>query len=479
MNSLPVAVIGAGPVGLAAAAHLATRGLPFVVLESGDAPGAAIREWGHVRTFSPWRYMIDRSAEALLVSRGWRAPDREALPTGDELIGDYLAPLAGHEAIAPHLRFNARVVAIGRKDFDKVRTKGRDQQPFEIRLASGETIDARAVIDASGTWFRPNPAGSGGVFAGGERAHRDRISYGIPDVSGTQRGRYAGKRVLVVGSGHSAFNVILDLLKLADDVPQTRITWAMRRETLDTVWGGGAADALEARGELGQRVKRAYDEGRIRIVTPYRIRAIASAGEGLRVSGAVRDAIVDIDVDEVIASTGFRPDLEMLSEVRLGLDPWLECASALGPLIDPNEHSCGTVRPHGARELAHPEKDFYIVGMKSYGRAPTFLLATGYEQVRSVVAMLAGDVAAAERVELELPETGVCSTDGAGGGCCETPVTVPVITPLTIAKRAASLIPVVAAPSSCCGGPAPAGVDACCVKDADAKEAGEAGCGCS
>ena len=127
-------------------------------------------------------------------------------------------------------------------------------------------------------------------------------------------------------------------------------------------------------------------------------------------TGAIRDEQRGVDVDEVIVCTGFRPDLEMLREVRLGLDPWLECATALGPLIDPNEHSCGTVRPHGARELAHPEKDFYIVGMKSYGRAPTFLLATGYEQARSVVAMLAGDVAAAERVELVLPETGVCST---------------------------------------------------------------------
>ena len=227
----------------------------------------------------------------------------------------------------------------------------------------------------------------------------------------------------------------------------------MRRDNLDTVWGGGASDALEARGELGQRARRAVEAGRIRIVTPYRIRAISPAGEGLRVSGAIRDEVVDVEVDELIACTGFRPDLEMLSEVRLGLDPWLECASTLGPLIDPNEHSCGTVRPHGARELAHPEKDFYIVGMKSYGRAPTFLLATGYEQVRSVVAMLAGDVEAAERVELELPETGVCSAP-------------------------ASLLPVIGS-SSCCGGPAPTGVDACCVKDADAKSAGEAGCGCS
>ncbi len=103
-----------------------------------------------------------------------------------------------------------RVVAVGRKDFDKVRTKGREQQPFEIRLASGETIEARAVIDASGTWSRPNPAGSGGLAAAGEREHSDRVAYGIPDVLLRERARYAGKRVLVVGSGHSAFNVILE-----------------------------------------------------------------------------------------------------------------------------------------------------------------------------------------------------------------------------------------------------------------------------
>ena len=170
---------------------------------------------------------------------------------------------------------------------------------------------------------------------------------------------------------------------------------------------------------------------------------------GAAITGTIRDEEVGIDVDQLIVCTGFRPDLEMLSEVRLGLDSWLECPTALAPLIDPNEHSCGTVRPHGARELAHPEKDFYIVGMKSYGRAPTFLLATGYEQARSVVAMLVGDTAAAERVELVLPETGVCNTT------------------------------ILAGASSCCGGPAPAGVDACCTDDAVAKAAGRSGCGCS
>ena len=445
-SGLPVVVIGAGPVGLAAAAHLTRYRQPFVVLEAGEAAGAAVRQWGHVRTFSPWRYMIDGAAADLLEAGGWSPPDPDSLPTGAELVDHYIAPLARHASIAPHVRYGARVIAVGRKDFDKVRTKGRDQQPFEIRLESGDTIDARAVIDASGTWQRPNPAGSGGIAALGEIENADRVAYGIPDVLGRDRDRYEGGAVLVVGSGHSAFNVILDLLRLADVSPETHIVWAMRRESLDTVWGGGGADALEARGELGQRAKHAVESGRIRVITPYRIRSMSN-GQTLRVTGDVRGIEESIAVDQVIVSTGFRPDLQMLSEVRLGLDPWLECASTLGPLIDPNEHSCGTVRPHGARELAHPEKDFFIVGMKSYGRAPTFLLATGYEQVRSVVAMLSGDIAAAERVELELPATGVCSTTTES--------------------------------SSCCGGPAPAGVEACCTDDAVAKAEGKGGCGCN
>jgi thioredoxin reductase len=342
------------------------------------------------------------------------------------------------------------VVSVGRKDFDKVRTKGRDQQPFEIRLASGDVVEARAVIDASGTWDQPNPIGSGGVRVPGEAEFADRIAYGIPDISGRDRQRYAGQRVLVVGSGHSAFNEILDLVALAETAPGTQIVWAMRRDNLDSVWGGGAADALSARGELGQRARHAVESGRLRVMTPFRIRSIAQKDARLEVLGALRDQPASVIVDRIVVCTGFRPNLDMLREVRLSIDPWLECTTALGPLIDPNEHSCGTVRPHGARELAHAEKDFYIVGMKSYGRAPTFLLATGYEQVRSVVALLAGDVAAAERVELVLPETGVCNTAAAIGTA-----------------------------AGCCGGPAPPGADACCVADADAKAAGQAGCGCA
>ena len=446
IKSLPVAVIGAGPVGLAAAAHLVRYRQPFVVLEAGAEAGAAIRRWGHVRMFSPWRYTIDQNAQSLLEGTGWQRPNPDSLPTGDELVDGFVAPLAQHPAIAPHVRFNARVVSVGRKDFDKVRTKGRHEQPFAIRLASGDTVEARAVIDASGTWSQPNPAGSGGVAVAGEREHAERIAYGIPDVLSRERGRYAGKRVLVVGSGHSAFNVVLDLLTLAEQSSCTQVTWVMRRDNLDTVWGGGASDQLAARGELGQRAKRAFESGRLHVVTPFRIRSVVTSAASLVVHGDVNGEDRSLAVDQMIVCTGFRPNLDMLREVRLSIDPWLESTSTLGPLIDPNQHSCGSVPPHGARELTHAEQDFYIVGMKSYGRAPTFLLATGFEQARSVVALLAGDVAAAERVELVLPETGVCNTTTVG--------------------------------QSCCGGPAAAEVDACCVADADAKAAGESGCGC-
>jgi hypothetical protein len=291
-----------------------------------------------------------------------------------------------------------------------MKTAGREKAPFlvQVRMADGreEFVLARAVIDASGTWTRPNPLGSSGVPAAGERALAERIFYGIPDVLGRHRSRYAGRRVLVVGSGHSAFNALIDLVALAGEAPGTEIVWAVRRASLGQIFGGGQNDALSARGELGTRVRDLVESGGVRMVTGFRVTELRSDDRGVTVVGA--DGSLP-PVDEIIATTGFRPDLSLLSELRLALDPAVESPVALAPLIDPNVHSCGTVRPHGAEELKHPEEDFYVVGMKSYGRAPTFLLLTGYEQVRSVVAALTGDWKAAREVHLELPETGVCS----------------------------------------------------------------------
>jgi hypothetical protein len=438
-EKLPVVVVGAGPVGLAAAAHLIARGEEPLILEAGRAVGENVRRWGHVRLFSPWRYGVDTASAELLERQGWERPDPEAHPTGHELVARYLEPLAATPEIAPRLRLGTRVESITRLGVDKMKDAGREGAPFALRVrrsdGSEEELLARAVIDASGTWDRPNPLGAGGVPALGERHFADRIAYGVPDVLGTDRARYAGKTVLVVGSGHSAFNAILDLARLAGEEPGTAIVWAIRRESAGRLFGGGEKDALPARGELGARVKGLVDSGRLRLVTGFRALAIETGDRGLTVVG---EASRIEGIGEIVVATGARPDLGMLSELRLDLDPAVESPRALAPLIDPNVHSCGTVRPHGAEELKQPEPGLYIVGMKSYGRAPTFLLLTGYEQVRSVAAALAGDWEAAREVRLELPETGVCSfspgdPDAAISSCCA-PVATAVIGAIGKAK---------------------------------------------
>jgi thioredoxin reductase len=412
--SLPVAVIGAGPVGLAAATELITRGVTPLILEAGATAGASVRKWGQVRVFSPWKYDVAPAARQLLEANGWREPDGETYPTGRELVDLYLAPLAATPEIAPHIRFLHRVTSITRQGFDKMKTSGREDVPFAITVMtpSGEQVlHARAVIDASGTYGVPNPLGASGAPALGEAQAARRIHYGIADPLGSDRVRYAGKRVAVVGSGHSAFDVLIDLAELADR-EGTAITWIVRRAFADAKYGGAENDALPARGALGTRMRALVERGTVRQEV-LRIAEVLSNDDGV----FLRDDARELGpFDEIIATTGFRPDLAPLRELRVSVDEILEAPPALAPLIDPNVHSCGTVPPHGARELAHPEKDFYIAGMKSYGRAPTFLMLTGYEQVRSIACALVGDTYGAEHVELVLPQTGVCS---GGSDCCD------------------------------------------------------------
>jgi thioredoxin reductase len=454
-ESLPIAVIGGGPVGLAAAAHLVARNLPVKLYEAGAAIASNMRDWGHVRVFTPWRYCVDGASAALLERRGWTMPSADVFPTGGEIVRDYLEPLAATPELAGVIEMGARVTAVARLGLDKVVSRGRAERPFvlSIKTANGTRRDlVRAVIDASGTWATPNPLGSSGLPAEGEREFAERIAYGIPDVLGRHRDVYAGRTTLVVGAGHSAANVLLDLDRLARSEPETAAIWATRGTNLARIFSGGDADQLPARGELGAETRSLVESGRTPLVAGFAILALRQENGRIMVDGETAEGPRTIGpVDRIVAATGQRPDLSMTRELRLDLDPWLESTKALGPLIDPNEHSCGSVPPHGHRELAHLEPGFYTVGIKSYGRAPTFLLLTGYEQVRSVVAALAGDLAAADNVQLVLPETGVCTTTFSAEG---------------------------SSGAGCCGGPEPARADACCVADAVAKDQGKKGCGC-
>lgn len=429
-QNLPVAIIGAGPVGLAAAAHLYERDQAFVIFEAGEQVGANVRDWAHVRMFSPWEYTVDAASVRLLEASGWQMPNKDALPTGGDLYDQYMKPFSELPEISANLQTGARVVAISRRNVDKMKDATRNDMPFvlHVEYSNGDEnfIEASAVIDATGTWDTPNPIGSGGLPAIGEKRLQQHIRYGIPDVKNREKARFANKRVMVVGNGHSAINALLDLATLQNDYPNTQIYWAMRSDNMHTVYGGQDDDQLPARGALGKRIKAMVDAKQVEIIAPFKIRELTKADNGITVCGETPNGILAVEVDEIIATTGSRPNINMLRELRIDLDSSLESTRALAPLIDPNIHSCGTVRPHGEAELRQPEKDFYIVGMKSYGRAPTFLLATGYEQVRSVVAGLVGDWDAARDVQLNLPETGVCSTDLEGDSCCGTPATADV-----------------------------------------------------
>lgn len=409
-KTYPVAILGAGPVGLAAAAHLAFAGETFIVLEKGASVAENMKTWQHVRLFSPWQYNVDQAAKQLLLKSGWVMPEEDVLPTGQEIREAYLQPLANLTEIKPFISFNMTVTGIAKKNHDKMKSISRDSAPFVIYTEqNGETkrILASAVIDATGTWATPNPIQADNVWTSAERKLADKIFYGIPNVD-SLKDRYTGKRIAVIGGGHSAINTILELQQLAD----VQITWILRKKRVEDAYGGEEKDALAGRGELGSRIHKLVDEGKVKVFTPFYVEELEQTADGIIIKGENKSGEQQLPaVDEIIANTGSRPDFSFLQEIRLAIDASVESVEALAPLIDPNEHSCGTVRPHGELELRHPETGFYIVGMKSYGRAPTFLMATGYEQVRSVVAYLTGDLEAARKVELNLPETGVCSTN--------------------------------------------------------------------
>jgi len=322
--SHPVAVLGAGPVGLAAAAHLFERGFEPIIFEASPAVGASFREFAQVRLFSPWRYNVDKASMRRLATTGWVMPDEEELPTAGELVTHYLSPLA--MTMSRHIVLNAHVTSIARSGYDKVKSAGRESVPFMVRAkinGRNQQFLAAAVIDATGTWSNPNPLGANGLPALGEIEQRHRIEYGMPDVLGRLQKRYRGKSVLVVGAGHSAVGSLVALAELAEIDPGTHIHWALRSNTPSRAFGGGAADQLPARGALGLRLQALIEQGRLTVHTGFRIHELYEEQGTLTVVPEMGSNGVDAihGIDEVICATGSRPDLEMVRELRVQTIP--------------------------------------------------------------------------------------------------------------------------------------------------------------
>ena len=224
---------------------------PGEAIRVGRTVAANVRDWGHVRLFSPWRFNTDAAATAILREHGWQSPPADALPTGGDLYAAYLQPLAGTPILRPVIETGARVRNVSRQGIDKVVSRGRGDHPYALAIDQGNggsRIDlARAVIDASGTWTNPNPASASGTTAIGETALADHIAYGIPDVLGRDCATYTGRTVLVVGGGHSAANVLIDLARLAETDARLKIIWAVRSDNLAGIFGMARRQAARAR----------------------------------------------------------------------------------------------------------------------------------------------------------------------------------------------------------------------------------------
>ena len=320
---------------------LLERDLRPIVLEAGASVGHSVRQWGHVQLFSPWEYNIDRAAARLLAPTGWNSPEPDQYPTGAELFERYLEPLATKTVLAPHIHTSSRVTDISRVGFDKLKTRGREAAPFEIRYQNGQGPKVSTgrrrhrrirhlAFAESGRRQRP--------LAIGEMQAAGKIAYGMPDVLGKDRGRYAGKTVAVLGAGHSAIGTLTDLARLAEQAPGTKPIWLLRGNDPAKAFGGGANDKLAARGELGAAFAALVAADRIRLESEFRVSHLTIDGPRLVVGAGGACCGRHVVVDELIVATGFRPDLDFVRELRIRLDPAIECPAGAGA-VDRSERT--------------------------------------------------------------------------------------------------------------------------------------------
>ncbi len=430
-----IAILGAGPVGLEAALAAHDAGFSFTVYERAGKVGGNVRAWAHVRLFTPWAMNVSPRARRHLAATGWRAPGDDVCPSGAELVSTLLEPVAALPYIAPGLRTGQTVLEVGREGVlknEEIGTGRRSGLPFRLLVqeaGGAERIDhADAVLDCTGTYHNPNPLGAGGIHAPGERAAAALIERRIPDVLGEPEA-WAGRRILLVGAGHSAQTAACDLARLVGKHPGTRVVWAIRSR--EPTFGAVADDPLPARAALTAQARRLAFEahGPVRtlrgvVVDALRpmantvavtLRATAGGGtsdEGDRiVAGADRGlhggtagggrgvagnaATTVIEVDRIVSLTGAVGEHMLYRQLQVH-----ECWATQGPmklaaaLLGAASEDCLTQTGHGADALVNPEPEFFLMGSKSYGRNNTFLLRIGWEQVNDVFGMLSARFAA-------------------------------------------------------------------------------------
>jgi threonine dehydrogenase-like Zn-dependent dehydrogenase len=394
-----LAILGAGPIGLEAALAAAARDLPYTVYDAAPTVAGHVREWGHVRVFTPWDMNVSERMRSALQRAGQETPGGADLPTGDELTDRLYEPIAALPEVAPRVRLGTRVEAVGRAGLlkhDEIGTGGRSGHPFRLLLTTsdGEELveHADVVLDCTGTSGNPNALGDGGIPAPGERTLSDRIEQRLPEFAAEPEA-WAGKTILLTGAGHSAQTAARELATFARDAAGTRVVWAVRGE--DPHWGVVAEDPLPERAalnaaadELGRGASPAIELRPGRVVEALRPRED-------RIAVTLRNGQAEeVEVDRVLGLNGGVGDFTLYRQLQVH-----ECYATAGPmklaaaLLGAAGGDCLAQESHGPDTLRNPEPGFFLVGAKSYGRNSQFLLRIGWSQVDDVFALLDGETA--------------------------------------------------------------------------------------
>ncbi len=392
-----IAVLGAGPIGLEAALYARTLQWPVTLYERGRVAEHVLR-WGHVRLFSP--FGMNRTPLGRATLRNESLPDDNLCITGREHAAAYLEPLARSTPLRDCLRTETQVVHVGRRGFLKHESAGDDKrarQPFRllVRDKKGERIEeADVVLDCTGTYGQHRWLGDGGIPALGELAAEPLIVYTLEDVLGERKAQYAGKTILVIGAGYSAATAVSLLAELAEGHPETWVTWIARgagTQPLRRV----ANDPLRERDRLAVRANNLATRGdaNVEFRPQTSVEAIETAGpdKGFRVTTRSAGKPRTIEVERVLALVGYTPDTSLYRELQVH-----ECYASLAPmklaaaLAKQAGADCLALNVRGPELLRNPEPNFFILGAKSHGRGSQFLLRSGFEQIRDVFALLAG-----------------------------------------------------------------------------------------
>jgi len=408
MNERRIAILGAGPTGLEAALAASDAGLPFTLFEASSGVAGNVRSWGHVELFTPWSMNVSERMRRALSEHGLEPPDGDVCPTGQEMVGRVYEPVSELPPVASSLKLETRVLEVGRDGLlksDEIGTGERAKRPFRLLVRGPDGVErverADVVLDCTGTYHNPNALGVGGIRAPGEVDLEEYIIRRIPDFEAPgfhgEAPGWGGRRILLVGAGHSAQTAARDLEGLVERVPGTRVVWAIRSGDPD--FGAVEDDPLPARHALVQHARDLTTEE-----SPFDVR-VGRSVEGLRPS---QDGIVvtlanrdggteEVTVDRIVSLTGSVGDAGMYRQLQVH-----ECYATSGPmklastLLASSGADCLGQESHGVETLMNPEPDFYILGSKSYGRNSTFLLRVGWEQVDEVFSLLASPPLAPE-----------------------------------------------------------------------------------